>query len=252
MNSDYEEFIKYIFDEHIRPRLRRMGHWMHFRQDAEYEIDRLSKSMRTLRLIKDYTESDDDISRTFTPEMLNRTLENIYHGVRFNNRLVADTEIADIIQDYFGEIVDGMSVDHFPNEDFEVLQQSGSPNPRREVTAIVHLIKSRKEQFIRGGDNVRFSRRLVQTSERIEKIWKSFPVEPPQSGEPSSPAIKRATFKGIGSIVQGALITATDISLAAGWWSVPLPPETTSVGAVVSATSGIGMILTGIGELRGE
>jgi propanediol dehydratase large subunit len=37
-----------------------------------------------------------------------------------------------------------------------------------------------------------------------------------------------------------------------GVWSDPLPVETTSVGEVVSATSGIGMIFTGIGELRGE
>ena len=48
------------------------------------------------------------------------------------------------------------------------------------------------------------------------------------------------------------LMAITNITLAAGVWIVPLPAETTSVGAVVSATSGIGMIFTGIGELRGE
>jgi hypothetical protein len=157
------------------------------------------------------------------------------------------------------EIVDGMTVDHFPQEDFEILRQSGSPDPRREVTAIVHLIKSRKEQLLwRNNDNIRFSQRLIQVAERIEKISASLPKEAPQ--EPTKPnetankqpPVKRAVFKGLGSIIQGMLMTITNVSLAAGLWTVPLPAETTSVGAVISATSGIGMIFTGIGELRGE
>jgi len=44
-------------------------------------------------------------------------------------------------------------------------------------------------------------------------------------------------------------MTITNITLAAGVWSVPLPAETTGVGVVVSATSGIGVIFTGIEEL---
>jgi hypothetical protein len=229
--------------------------WHHHLDDFGYEMNRLSNSMRAVRFIRDYANDDDDISRVFTPEMLKRIFDDAKNGSRTNNRLVVDSEIADIIQDYFGEIVDGMTVDHFPQEDFEILRQSGSPDPRREVTAIVHLVKSRKEQILwRNNDNVRFSHRLVQVTERIEKISESLPKEPLKPNETASkqPAVKRTVFKGLGSIIQGTLMTITNITLAAGVWSVPLPTETTSVGAVVSATSGIGMIFTGIGELRGE
>lgn len=256
MSNEYEEFVKYIFYEHIDKRLNKhIRRWHHHLDDFGYEMNRLSNAMRAVRFIRDYANDDDDIGRVLTPEMLKRIFDDAKSGARINNRLVVDSEIADIIQDYFGEIVDGMTVDHFPQEDFEILRQSGSPDPRREVTAIVHLVKSRKEQLLwRNNDNVRFSHRLAQVPERIEKISESLPKEPLKPNETASkqPAVKRAVFKGLGSIIQGTLMTITNITLVAGVWSVPLPVETTSVGAVVSATSGIGMIFTGIGELRGE
>jgi hypothetical protein len=252
MSSDYEEFIKYIYYEHIQKRLDKLvRHWHHL-DDMSYDLDRLSKSMQAVRFIKDYANDDEDVNRMFTPEMLKRVFEDAKKGSQMNKRFAVDTEVADIIQDYFSEIVDGMTVDHFPPEDFEILRKSGSTDPRREVTAIIHLMKSRKERLLqRNNDNVRFSTRLVQVTDRIERISASLPKEGPQPNE-IPPAIKRAVFKGLGSIIQGTLMTITNISLAAGLWSVPLPTETTTVGAIVSATSGIGMIFTGIGELRGE
>lgn len=255
MSSDYEEFIKYVFYEHIQKSLTNVQErWrLHFEHEFEHRLLRLTRATRAVRFIKDYAENDEDINRSFTLEMVKETIRSVRYGVQMNNELVVDTGIADAIQDYFGEIVDGMSVDHFPKEDFEVLQQAGSSDPRRDVIAAVYLIKSRKEQLIRDSKQVRFSRTLVEVAERVERIEKSFPEEPPKPNQPNKqPAVKRATFKGIGSIAQGALMTMTNITLAAGLWSVPLPPETTSLGAVVSATTGIGTILTGIGELRGE
>lgn len=255
MSNEYEEFIKYIYYEHIEKRLDRHKRYFHHFEDISYNVNKLSRAMQAVRFIKDYASDDDDISRVFTPEMLKRILDDARDGTRTNRRLVVDTEIADILQDYFGEIVDGMTVDHFPEEDFEILRQSGSSNPRREITAIIHLIKSRKEQLLWHNNNdVRFSRRLVQATERIEAISESLPKESSKPNDVASkqPPVKRSVFKGLGSIIQGTLMTVTNITLAAGVWSVPLPPETTSVGAVVSATSGIGMVFTGIGELRGE
>lgn len=255
MSNDYEEFIKYIYYEHIEKRLDRHRRDFHHLENINYNINKLSRAMQAVRFIRDYASDDSVITHIFTSEMLKRIFDDARDGSHANRRLVVDTEIADIIQDYFGEIVDGMTVDHFPKEDFEILRQSGSPDPRREVTAIVHLVKSRKEQLLwRNNDNVRFSHRLIQVTERIEEISESLPKESPKPNETASkqPVIKRTIFKGLGSIIQGTLMTITNITLAAGVWSVPLPTETTSVGAVVSATSGIGMIFTGIGELRGE
>ncbi len=258
MSKDYDEFIKYIYYEHIEKRLDRHKRDFHHLEDINYHVTKLSRAMQAVRFIRDYASDDSMITHIFTPEMLKGIFDDARDGTHTNRRLVVNTEIADIIQDYFLEIVDGMTVDHFPKEDFEVLRQSGSPDPHREVTAIVHLIKSRKEQLLmRNRDNIRFSQRLIQVTETIEKISASLPKEVSKESKANDtsskqPPVKRAVFKGLGSIIQGTLMTITNITLATGVWNVPLPAETTSVGAVVSATSGIGMIFTGIGELRGE
>lgn len=257
MSKDYEEFVKYIFHEHIETRLIHVRLRFDHRLDRpQYHTDRLIKAIRAARFIRDFVENDEEIVKFFTPVMLRYILQQIKQGAYFSNELVVRTGIADVIQDYFGEIVEGMNADHFPEADIEILRQSGSSDPQREIIAMNHLIKSRKEVLIRESREVRFSRSLEQVTERVERIEILLSEEPQESNQAKAanqqPTVKRETFKGLGSIAQGALMTITDISLAAGWWSVPLPPETTSVGAVVSVASGIGMILTGIGELRGE
>lgn len=86
--------------------------------ELQHHIDELSKAIRAIRLIREYAEDDETINRSFTPEMLNRTLSRVEQGTRFNNRIIVETEIVDIIQDYFGEIVEGMKVNSFPERGF--------------------------------------------------------------------------------------------------------------------------------------
>lgn len=255
MSDTYNEFIKYLFNEYLSKKLDKRRINRHRLEDGyDREIENLQRSMRAIRFIKDYARDDEEVLKIFTPEMIENLIRSVRYGVQINNDLVVDTEIIDILQDYFEEIVDGMTVDHFPQEDIEVLRQAGSIDPRQEIIALIHIIKSRKEQFLfRNNDNLRYKSRLEEIPEQIERIEKSFVSrQRPNSTTEKKPAIKRSIFKGLGSIIQGTLLTITDITLVAGFWGVPLPTETTSVGAVVSITTGIGTIFTGIGDLRGE
>jgi hypothetical protein len=148
-----------------------------------------------------------------------------------------------------------MTAEHFPQVDLDALRESGSSDARREIVAIVHLMKSRKEDWIRFKKDHRFSSRLVQAREEVERVVATLPTELPSADKQRNdrPAtVKRAVFKGIGSIGQGTLLTLTDVSLLAGMWGTSISADTTTVGSVVSITSGIGLILTGVGELRGE
>ncbi len=256
MSNEYEEFIKYIFYEHIQKRLTNVRELARFRHEREFEsqIARLIRASLAARFIKDYAESDEDIAHSFTPAMLKETVREVRYGVEINNSFVADTGIADIVQDYFGEIVDGMSIDYFPNEDLNVLQQSGSVDAHREIVAMIYLLKARKEQVILDGRQHRFGQELKETAARLKRIEDSISEQPARPNQPPNreQPVKRAIFKGIGQIAQGALMSIVDVTAAAGLWSAPLPPETTSIGAVVSIAGGIGTILMGVGELRGE
>jgi hypothetical protein len=93
MSNDYEEFIKYIYYEHIDKRLnKRLRDWHHL-EDISYSANRLSRSMQAVRFIRDYAGDDDDISRVFTPEMLKRIFDDAKNGSHANKRLVVDTEL---------------------------------------------------------------------------------------------------------------------------------------------------------------
>jgi hypothetical protein len=56
----------------------------------------------------------------------------------------------------------------------------------------------------------------------------------------------------LGKIGRGAGISIGDVCLAAGILKFPVSLETQTWGAIVSATTGVAMIMDGIGELRGE
>lgn len=256
MNNTYEEFIKHIYYEHIEKRLVpwKRRHWHHL-DDFGYEISELTRSLRAIRFLQDYAGSGDDLDGILTPETLKNVVERIKYGVQNNNRIVVDTGVADVLQDYLKEIVEGMTAEHFPQVDVDVLRESGSSDAKREIVAMVYLLKSRKEDWIRFKSDYRFSRKLVQAREEVEKVAATLSQDSPNVKEQriDRPAtVKRAVFKGIGSIGQGSLLTLTDVSLLAGMWGTSISAETTTVGAVISITSGIGMILTGVGELRGE
>lgn len=253
-NESFEEFVRYIYRDHLERKLmdERRRHF-HFLEEWSYFIPRLTRAMHALRFIEGYFDEHEDIIGSLTPEMVDKTLDAVENGVRQNNRMTVETGIADVIQDYFAEIVSGMNVEHLPAEDLAVLAQSGSRDPHREATAIVHLLKSRKERLLRDSQEIRFSGRLERAAELIAQRRKEPRV---MTNEPTNTKVKapvnRRWFKGIGTICQGTLLSLTNISMAAGWWGIPLPIETKTVGAVISITSGIGTMLIGIGELRGE
>lgn len=249
MSGDYEEFIKHIYYEYIEQRLPLL-HNLEFLH-LNSKLPSYTWAMRAVRAIKNLAGTDEDVNRLFTQNMLRDTVGRVQDAVETSNRLVVDTEIADVIQDNFEEIVDGMSVEHFPKADFEVLRQGGSSDPHREIAATLYSLKARKEQFSRDGSQARFSQRLKEAEKRVHGIYELIPDEPNERQE-NPTAVKRAVFKGLGSLVEGGLLVITDVTLVAGLWGTSVSPDMTTVGAVLSMTTGIGKSLTGIGELRGE
>jgi len=47
-------------------------------------------------------------------------------------------------------------------------------------------------------------------------------------------------------------MTLADVGLAVGAFPFPVSPETQSWGALASITAGVGSVMNGIGDLRGE
>jgi len=159
---------------------------------------------------------------------------------------VLNSGIDDVIEEFFDEIADGMEVSDMPEQDFQALLEAGSQNPKSEIQLTMVRIKKRKKRiyFNNKESSIRYS---LKESERIV-IKRKEEIKECNSNNPP----RKKIFKGLGGICRGAILTGVDIALMAGWWPIPLSPDTTTVGSVVSLTTGIGDIMIAIGELRGE
>src|SRR5260370_9014978 len=124
MNEDeYKEFLKYLYREQMEKKLARMRREQHpidlLDQQQEYIPD-LTKAMRALRFIQDYFDKEEELRRSLTAEMVDETLAAVERGATYNNQLVVDTEIADVVQEHCAEIVAGVTFDDFPKKDSEI------------------------------------------------------------------------------------------------------------------------------------
>jgi len=245
--DEWRQLVAHIFRQSIAPRLvrRRLRrfHPFEFFEEYPWDLERLTRAMKAVRFIEDYFDDEDELSEAVTLQFLSNTLDSLADGLKWTDRFVAETKVADAIQSHFDVIVDGMDASDLPDEDFEILRFSGSHDPRSELSLLVDRIKREKEAVVRRHGEAGFSASIREVRERVVKRKEELT---------SNQAVKKRPFKGLGGIFQGVMLTIVNSTLVIGMWPVPLPVETKTVGAVVSITSGIGSILTGYGEWRGE
>ena len=255
-NEEYKEFLKYVFDEYIQPRISRIQrYWDHPKMSHHwhYEWRGLKKSVDLVNYITNHCENNDEIYRTFTSDRLKRAVDEINDGVRWNNRLAEESGFLDAIDSHYNEIVDGLDVELFPESEIELLQEFGFKHPKSNLRGIIYLLKSRNKDKYRSRNEMSVSSALKYTVDKLSDAQNDF-KEPDKEiiTKEEKPKKSRRWFKGLGQIGQGVALSIGDIALAAGMLKFPVSPETQTWGALVSATTGVGMILNGVGELRGE
>jgi hypothetical protein len=247
--DEWRKIVKEIYYQSIEPKFRRsMKHFHPFElfERYPYDIHKIIKALRVIRFINENFDDNDDLTTAFTKEYLVDIFENLDDGLSFNNRLILDTEVVAVIEEFFDEISSLMEVDDLPEQDFEALRQSGSRDPKTEMQLSIIKTKHKREILIKKNKDRSLTYRIKESKEVVKQ--KQADIKESNSNQPPT----RKIFKGISSIARGALLTTVDATLIAGMWTVALPVETTTVGAVVSITTGIGDIFNGIGEIRGE
>jgi hypothetical protein len=95
---------------------------------------------------------------------------------------------------------------------------------------------------------------LKRASERLGEAQGQFSSGDRGSGAApfETPKKSRRWFKGLGQIAQGAAFSIANVALAMGALQFQVSPETQTWGAIASVTTGIGTVLSGIGDLRNE
>lgn len=258
MNDDeYREFLTFLFERYVRPRISRVRRRFHLRMMEEwvYHLDQAKQAARVLRYIESYCDDDEDPYRTFTLDRLARAVSDTRYSVDFSNRVAEDAGFVDAFEAHAAEILAGLQPHHLPDTDRDVLREMGSPNPEVEIRALVLRARAWRDRFEQMSREVPVRQQLRAAEERLAKAQKEFEAtKKDQNAETTAPAAKKSRrwFKGLGQLAHGAAFTIADIALALGALKFPVSPETQTWGAVASVSTGIGTILSGVGDLRNE
>ncbi|MEY2394405.1 MAG: hypothetical protein QOF94_750 [Acidobacteriaceae bacterium] len=247
--SEWREMVEDIYRQEIAPKMRRVRRRFHPMEkwDEPYRQSRLFRASRTIRFIEDLGDDDSNISGVFQRDHLRLTVQDIQNAHQeVNESLLVESGIVEVFEEHFTEIISDLDVSDLPPADIEALREAGSTDPHAELRLLIKTIRKRYIKETRYNDRLSLSSSVHEAGKKIEKRLQQL-KEPDENSPP-----KRSWFKGLGSLCRGTVLTAVDISLLGGWWSLPLSPDTAIVGSVASIATGLGDIAIGIGEFRGE
>jgi hypothetical protein len=256
-DDEYREFLTFLFERYVRPRIPRVRRRFHHHMGDEwgYHVDQATRAGQVLRFVENYCDDDEDVYRTFTAERLARAVSDACYSFEFSNRTIEEAGFLDAIEGHTREILADLQPDHLPEAEREVLREMGSFNPEVELRALVYQAKASIDKIEQSERELPIRQQLKYAEERLKKDAVDFEeVKKSDNQIPPVLAAKRSRrwFKGLGQIAQGSALSIANVALAVGALHFPVSPETQTWGAVASVSTGIGTVLSGIGDLRNE
>ena len=247
--DEYKKFMAYLYNEYVRNRLefqhRRLSEDFHAREMRWDWWEELTQASRAVRRITRIPED------RFTSSLESKNLPfEVLRGLVISNRAVQDAGFLDVFDDYYMEIVEGMKIEDMPAQELEVLRRLGSEDPETELTALIYLVRSRSRSSRQLGYNIRVSNHLQEAEKILEHHWRE--IAKLRETNKKQLVKSRRWFKGLGQIAQGSALSVANVWLAIGTSPFPVAVETATWGSLVSSVTGVGMVLNGIDEWRGE
>ena len=245
--------VDHICRESVAPQLERIFARLHpLEVRHEVPLYRLIRTMKTIRYIDSVLRDDQDVTEVFSAQHLNQTLRDLVNGLRVVDHWIVQTGIADEVQRYYSEIVDRMEASDFPEIDVQLLRELGYETPQQELILMIRRSKKLDKEFSSPNLNDRRQPDLSRSIEEAIEILEArcTAEDDRESMGPTRP--KRKWLKGLGAICKGSAFAIVDATLLGGFWNGVVPAHMASVGALVSISTGLGEILSGAGDLRGE
>jgi hypothetical protein len=255
--AEYREFLTYLFERHVRPRIPRLRRRFHHHMEDEwgYHIDQATRAAQILRFIEGHCDNDEDVYETFKLERLGRAVADSRYSCEFGNRVMEEGGFLDAYEANASAILSGLEPEHLPEVDRELLREMGSSNPDIELRGLVYQAKASLERAERMSREASIRQQLKQAESRLLEATQEFDEKKESKNKERGedhPKKSRRWFKGLGQITTGAGISIANVALAVGVLKFPVSAETRTWGALTSVTTGIGTILSGLGDLRNE
>jgi hypothetical protein len=251
--KEYKKFMVYLYNEYVRPgsrTFRTRFHHEHWELQWGWKWERLVSASNLLRYINHQCRGEDEIYHTITRERIAQLPYEIRYGARMNRRMLEDSGFMEAIDAYYDEIVGGMKLEHMPPQEIEVMRELGSSEPEAELSALIYIVKSRCKSKHSYNQEVKVSNQLKNLEDKLEQQEKE--LKELKDDAEIQPKKSKRWFKGLGQIAHGSALSIANIGLAMGAITIPVASETAGWGAIVSSITGVGMVLNGVGEFRGE
>jgi hypothetical protein len=248
--EEFRSFMAHLFSRYVRDRKKQWHGTYRTREEWSTEFEHLERLLRILKFIDETCDTDEEIYNTFDNDLLGGIPHQVLRGLRFNTKITKQTGILAAFDDYYVEIVSHMRLEDMPPEEVEIFRRLGSDDPETELRAQIFLARSRAHELPRRDAEIRLSDQLRQIEHDLEKQGENFKLLMKEHKGPKEPM--RRWFKSLGKIAQGSALSIANVALAVGILPFPVAAETATWGALVSSATGVGMILGGVGEFRGE
>jgi hypothetical protein len=244
--AEHAAFLRYLYERDVEPKLQAM-HPKRETADpgsgASVYATVVSATLDNLRIadrmLSEVDFSADVRSTPLRRELSTEMLEHAADGVRLHSGLLHEAGVVEVYDEYFEEMVAGLSARDLPPGEAEALAEHGFASTGRNVPGLVYEVRQRSLRRVRVS-RVRVSAELAEVERRLATA-RSAP------GKPKS----RRWLKGLGQVVRGAAVSVVDLGLAAGLLQSGGPPMD-GVGLFTSITTGVGTLLDGLGDIRAE
>ena len=223
--------------------------------EFHHDHEQIYRASRTIRYVEQLDSDDTNVTNVLTRQHIRSTLQEVrsaHHEI--NEYVLRDSGIVEVLEVHLTEIMSELEVSDLPREDIEALRRAGSVDPKAELRARIRRIKTHFIREQQRRERMSMASSITEASQQLDRRIQELSDPDPKAPTKTQvePQVKKKWFKGIGSIARGTVLTGVDVSLLAGWWTLPLSPDTTIVGSVASIVTGLGDIAIGVGELRGE
>lgn len=248
--------IKFFAKQYLMPRLGRRPPYNsflnnHMEHEWEHQFKNLSECISNAKFLYANSWRPEDTITVLQPEAIAKLVERTSRGLDFHNSVARTVGLLECLDSHYETIVKVIKVEYFPEAERGILQQFGVEDPDEDLAAIVYIMKEEIGRC-KNKSECRISEKLDNAKEYLRKAADAANLSTQVKDEDKKFIKSPRWFKGLGQIAQGTAISLANLALGLGILSFPVSPETKTWGALVSATTGVGQILTGIGEIRGE
>jgi hypothetical protein len=206
---------------------------------------KLVRALQAARFLDSYFDDGQCLEHSIKKEFFIHLYDDLEFGLKINHEAVERSGISDIIQHHLLDIASMLELEDLPDEDLQVLRDSGSTTPESELRICIKRLHRLAEtvESSKNDTKVSFCSSVSEAKNIISERRRSLEKSPN-----NAIISKKDVTKGLVDTCRGACLCLSNTSLLVMSW--PISPLASVSSAIPSIATGISDIVYGVRELR--